>query len=407
MVKDTEYYDLLNVPPNANAEELKQAYRKLAFQYHPDKNKGNKEAEEKFKQIRQAYDVLSDTRKREIYDKKGKETPNDHDRSHSPPKRRTENITKTVHIELSDFYSGKTMDVTIPKFVKCTSCLGSGCKPGATISKCKSCNGRGSKVMLRQLGPFVQQVMAQCPECKATGESVSDSDRCKNCFGEPLKGTQTFKLYIEKGMFHSEKINFGGESHVVHGAESGDVIFVLYQTPHADFKRKANDLFINRKITLQEALEGFVMEITHLDSRKVLVCSAKKYVTIPGDVQKVEQEGMPIKRQSHKGHLYITFEVEAPLWNQIANHTETLMNCLPRSNAKPPLITEDTEEVEMSVPGSKPDLRRFYSAKDEDRDSSRNRGRNYESDMDQEEQQYVDEDRDSDEGEQERGCQHQ
>ena len=112
-----------------------------------------------------------------------------------------------------------------------------GRKAGANVVKCKVCNGKGRRVGLRQIGPFVQQVVYECSDvssqkkkkwsnssfytsiwkqkCQGKGESVADSDRCKNCFGEPLKGTQTFKLYIEKGMSHSEKINFRGESHAI------------------------------------------------------------------------------------------------------------------------------------------------------------------------------------------------
>jgi DnaJ family protein A protein 2 len=240
MVKETEYYDRLGITPTATAEEIKKAYRMQAFKFHPDKNQGNPAAEEKFKEVKEAYDIISDDQKRSIYDRHGKAgfDPSRNGMNSMPNerKRRTENIVRNITVTLAAFYNGHTQKVEVPKYTPCVTCSGSGKRPGATLIKCNHCNGKGRRLGLRQFGPFVEQVVIECQNCEGLGEGVSAADICKKCHGQPVLGSQTFTLYVEKGMPALHKVTFRGESHVVPGAEPGDVVFILNQLEDDRFK---------------------------------------------------------------------------------------------------------------------------------------------------------------------------
>ncbi|XP_023225961.1 dnaJ homolog subfamily A member 2-like [Centruroides sculpturatus] len=368
---DTKLYDLLGVSRHATDAEIKRAYRKLAKEYHPDKNP---EQGEKFKEISYAYEVLSDPNKRVVYDQQGLKglQGGAHEGfgaedlfSHifggglfggmgmGSGRRRKQRGEDTIHplkVSLEDMYNGKTAKLQLSKNVICRTCEGQGGKPGA-LQQCRSCRGRGVKVTYRQLGPgMIQQMQSDCPDCNGEGEMINERDRCKTCKGKKVVNeTKILEVHVDKGMREGEKIYFRGEGDQQPSVEAGDVIIVLQQKPHEVFQREGNDLFMTHKVNLTEALCGFNIVIQHLDGRDIVMKNPPGDVIEPGTVKGVVGEGMPIYRNPfEKGNLYVKFDVQFPE-NYFINEEklkELEMLLPPRSPFEMP-IGEHVEEVDL------------------------------------------------------------
>ncbi|RDD46965.1 DnaJ-like protein subfamily A member 2 [Trichoplax sp. H2] len=367
MPVDTKLYDILGVTPTASDSELKKAYRKLAKEYHPDKNPN---AGDKFKEISFAYEILSNKDKRNIYDRYGQKGLQEGGRdggsfgedifSHifggglfgGGGRRRARRGEDTVHplrVTLEDLYNGKDTKLQMTKNVICSQCDGNGGKSGK-VQTCSDCNGRGVKVTLRQLGPgLVQQLQTTCPECHGEGETIKEKDRCPKCKGKKvIKETKILEVHIDRGMRHEQKITFHGEGDQTPGLEPGDVIIILQQKEHEIFQRHGNDLLMEHKIKLCEALCGFQLVIKHLDGRQLLISHNKGQVIEPGCVRGVVNEGMPHpKRAFDRGNLYIKFTLEFPKDNEIsAKNLKTLESLLP-PRSKLPKLSDEHEEVDL------------------------------------------------------------
>ncbi|KAL1923576.1 uncharacterized protein VTP21DRAFT_8556 [Calcarisporiella thermophila] len=337
MVRETKYYDQLGVSPNASESDIKKAYRKLALKYHPDKNP---EAGDKFKEISHAYEILSDERKRQIYDQYGESglqgdgmgggvSPEDlfsqlfggfggfggaGRRGPSGPQR-GKDMAHALKVSLEDLYKGKTSKLALQKHVICSKCDGKGGKEGA-VQTCGGCQGRGVKITLRQMGPLVQQIQQTCPDCRGEGEVIRDKDRCKQCNGKKIVNERkVLEVHIDKGMREGQKITFSGEGDQMPGIVPGDVIIVLEEKPHPRFKRKGDDLFCEVKIDLLTALAGGQFHVEHLDDRVLAVSILPGEVIRPGDIKVISGEGMPQHRTHQHGNLYVKFDVEFPAPN--------------------------------------------------------------------------------------------
>ncbi|KAI0747777.1 hypothetical protein C8Q80DRAFT_1168402 [Daedaleopsis nitida] len=333
MVKETKYYDLLEVSPDASEADLKKAYRKKALRLHPDKG-GDPEL---FKEVTHAYEILSDSQKRSVYDARGEAGLNDAggmggmdpqdlfsqlfggggffpgggpSRSQGP--RKTKDLVHRVHVTLEDLYKGKTTKLSLTRNIICTKCNGKGGKEGA-VRQCGSCQGRGIKVTLRQMGPMIQQLQQPCDDCSGTGEIINHKDKCKTCNGRKVVSEKKMlEVHIDKGMRGGQTINFRGESDQAPGVTPGDVIIVIEEKPHERFKRQENDLFYEQEVDLLTALGGGQFAIKHLDDRALIVKVAPGEVLKHDDLKVIRGQGMPSQRHHEPGDLFVRISIKFP-----------------------------------------------------------------------------------------------
>lgn len=393
MVKETRLYDLLGVKPNASDSDLKKAYRKLALQYHPDKN-SSPEAGEKFKEISMAYEVLANAEKRRIYDQHGEQgikegggggpgfsSPMDifdmffgggfgGGRAPRGP-RRTKNIMHQLSVSLEDMYNGTTRKLALQKNVICDACEGIGGKAGA-VQRCPTCRGTGMQVRIQQLGPgMMQQIQSMCSECQGQGERIDPKLRCKKCNGRKVnRERKILEVQIDKGMEDGQKITFSGEGDQEPGLEPGDIIIVLDEKEHATFRRSGIDIVMKMDINITESLCGFKKTVTTLDNRTLVIQTIPGEIIKNGDLKCVFGEGMPTYRNPfEKGKLIIQFSVTFPdsLSPQVCEKLEALLP--PKEE---PMVPEEHEEVNMN--DYDPTTRRQRTMSEDDEDQMHGHG---------------------------------
>ncbi|KAL7867965.1 hypothetical protein SRHO_G00093490 [Serrasalmus rhombeus] len=364
MVRETGYYDILGVSPKASQDEVKKAYRKLALKYHPDKNPNEGE---KFKLISQAYEVLIDPKKRDLYDQGGEQaikeggmgggdfsSPMDifnmffGGGGRTQRERKGKNVVHQLSVTLEEVYNGSTRKLGLQKNVICEKCNGYGGKKG-TLEKCSNCKGRGVQIQVQQIGPgMIQQIQSMCADCQGQGERFSAKDRCKNCNGHKVeRKKKILEVHIDKGMKDGQKITFHGEGDQEPGLEPGDVVIVLDQKDHPVYQRQDDNLVMKMQIKLVEALCGFRKTIHTLDNRTLIINSPPGQVIKHNDLKCIQNEGMPVYRDPYeKGLLIIQFEVEFPEKHWLPeNMFPQLERLLPRRDDV--MVTDDMEEVDL------------------------------------------------------------
>lgn len=314
------------------------------MEHHPDKNINDPEAGVKFQEIGAAYEILSDSQTRHIYDTHGMEglsgkgtsagTGLDElfeqffsggggggpafgfDFGPGPKRRKGEDTIVPYDVTLEDLYNGKSVKLSMEKETICSTCRGSGAKGSAKPKSCFNCSGKGWTFVQTQIAANrLATSRAQCRECKGVGEVLKEKDRCKKC-----KGNKTVKekvrqdIFIEKGMTDRQRIVLAGAGDQEPDVPAGDVIIQLKAKPHEAFERSGNDLLTRVKITLSEALLGFSrVLVTHLDGRGIKVSSAPGKIIKPDQTIVLRGEGMPIyKRPDEKGDLYVVLSFEMP-----------------------------------------------------------------------------------------------
>ncbi|THG96837.1 hypothetical protein EW026_g5068 [Hermanssonia centrifuga] len=365
MVKETKYYDLLEASPDASESDLKKAYRKKALRLHPDKG-GDPEL---FKEVTHAYEVLSDPQKRSVYDARGEAglsesggmggmDPQDlfsqlfggggffGGASRQAGPRKTKDLVHRVTVSLEDLYKGKVSKLSLTRNVICVKCNGKGGKEGA-VKECDRCGGRGIRIVVRQMGPMIQQIQQACDECSGSGEIVNQKDKCKPCNGKKvISEKKMLEVHIDKGMKGGQTITFHGESDQAPGVTPGDVIIVIDEKPHDRFTRKDNDLHIDVEVDLLTALAGGQFVVKHLDERALVVNIPAGEVLKHDDTKVIHGQGMPSQRHHEPGDMFVHVQVKFP--DSIPVESVPLLErALPPRKALEKFAKAHAEEVEL------------------------------------------------------------
>ena len=325
-----DYYEVLDVNRNADEDEVKKAYRKLAIQFHPDKNPDNKDAEDKFKEATEAYEVLRDPEKRDRYNRfghaglEGMGTDfsgfgvNLDDifgdvfgdifgglggRQRTPKHGRS--LQYNLEVTLEDVIHGKQTTIQVPRSENCPECDGSGAKKGTQVITCPQCHGRGQ--ISQSQGFFMMS--RTCPQCR--GEGAIIQELCPPCGGKGLvRNTRDIKINIDKGIDTGFKYQYRGEGDAgTNGAPPGDLFVVINVTPHQRFRRDRNDLITSARISFVQAALGGKIEIEGVDGREELdIPPGTQY----GAQLRIPNKGVPHYRRSYSGDLVVEVAIETP-----------------------------------------------------------------------------------------------
>ena len=346
-----DYYEVLGVDKNASADEIKKAYRKLAVKYHPDKNPGDKEAEEKFKEAAEAYSILSDADKKARYDQFGhagvdgagpdfsggfgnlNDILNDlfggafgggfggfsgfgggfgGGRGGQRQQRvyRGRDIRVRVKLTLEEIAKGVEKEISIEKSVPCSECGGRGAKNSADIKTCSACGGTGQvqRVVNSLFGQTV--TYSTCQQCGGEGKVITNP--CRSCGGSGLvRKRETIKVKIPAGVEAGMQLTIAGEGHAAkNNGINGDLLVVIEEQEHPDFKREGNNLYYTKIVSLPEAILGAEVEIPCLDGPRRIKIDAG---TQSGTVTRINGKGLPtVNGYGGTGDLYVKIAVWIP-----------------------------------------------------------------------------------------------
>ena len=345
MAEKRDYYEVLGLSKGAGEDEIKKAFRKLAKQYHPDLHPGDKDAEAKFKEINEAYEVLSDSDKRARYDQFGHAgvDPNYNPggggfggfgggfgdfsdfgdifssifgsgfgggtRTNRNGPRQGERIVTGVTITFEEAAFGCTKDVQISRIETCDECHGSGCAEGTTAEVCSNCRGSGTVVTQQRTAFGVMQSTSECPSCHGRGKIIHQP--CQRCRGNGLiRRNKKVTVEIPAGIDDGQSINLHGQGHAGrNGGGSGDLYVTVTVLPHELFTRDGNAVFYEMPISFVQAALGAELQVPTLDgSVKYKIPEA----TQTGTVFRLRGKGIPNLRGGGRGDQYVTVTVATP-----------------------------------------------------------------------------------------------
>ena len=334
-----DYYEILNVQKNASSDEIKKAYRQMALKCHPDRNPGNKEAEEKFKEAAEAYSVLVDSEKRSIYDRYGHNGLRGEGfsgfsgfnssifgdfedilgnffgfgfgdifgtgRQRAQNQRRGRDLALEYEISFEEAAFGLEKEINLTRAETCQACHGSRMKPGTQKSVCQHCQGRGQTRF--QQGFF--SISRTCSHCEGIGEVINIP--CEECRGTgKVKGKKTLQVKIPAGVDNGTRMRIEGEGESGDaGASRGDLYIVIQVKKHKYFEREDNNLFCQITISFTKAAMGTNAEIPALDQTEILKVPAG---TQSGEVFRLKGRGIKDVHSHRKGDLYIKVIVKTP-----------------------------------------------------------------------------------------------
>ncbi|STX28105.1 heat shock protein DnaJ, chaperone protein [Legionella beliardensis] len=326
-----DYYEVLGVDRGADENAIKKAYRKLAMKYHPDRNPNNTEAEEKFKEIQNAYAVLSDSQKRAMYDQYGHAGVNaaggggfggfggfeevfgdifenifSGGRTRQSRAHRGSDLQFNVQLTLEEAAVGKQIEINVPRHTTCQTCSGSGSKPGSSPKNCETCNGVG-QVRIQQGFFSIQQT---CPTCHGEGKVITDP--CSGCHGQGrVRESKKLTVKIPAGVDNGDRVRLSGEGEAgVHGGGSGDLYVQITIKAHSIFERHENDLHCDVPISFGTAALGGSIEVPTLEGRVTLKIPSE---TQTGKVFRLRGKGMKSVRGHAPGDLLCRVVVETPV----------------------------------------------------------------------------------------------
>ncbi|AEE16920.1 molecular chaperone DnaJ [Treponema brennaborense] len=338
-----DYYEVLGVQKNATKDEIKKGYRKLAVQYHPDKNPGNKEAEDKFKEATEAYEILSDDQKRQIYDQYGfaglegmggggggsgySHAFNDFSdifgdfsgmfenlfgggggrrRSSAEAAGQGSSLRYDLEISFQDAVYGTKAEIQFQHSESCDACHGTGGADGAKRKTCPTCQGTGQ--VRRSAGFF--SVAQTCPTCQGAGTVIDNP--CKSCNGSGLQQKRKkISITIPAGVDDGKRITIPRQGDAGrNGGPAGDLIVVLHVASHQYFERDGYDLYCAVPVSIAQAALGAEIYVTSLDGKKIKLKIPSG--TQNGKMLRLRDEGVPVTGSSRKGDLYIKVMVQVP-----------------------------------------------------------------------------------------------
>lgn len=329
-----DYYEVLGVAKGAGDDEIKKAYRKFARQYHPDVNK-SADAEDKFKEIKEAYDVLSDSQKRAMYDQYGHVDPNQGmgggfsgggdfggfgdifdmffgggGRSKDPnASQRGSDLQYTMTIEFKEAVFGKEMDITIPRTEQCDTCYGSGAKPGTKPDTCTTCHGTGQQEVVQNT-PFVRMVNRRtCSTCQGRGKIIRE--KCGTCHGSGnVKKQRKIHVRVPAGVDDGAQLRMTGEGESgSHGGPKGDLYIVIRVKRHEFFERDGDDIYCEIPLTFAQAALGDEIEIPTLTEKVKLKIPPG---TQTGTLFRLRNKGVSRLRGSGQGDQHVKVVIVTP-----------------------------------------------------------------------------------------------
>ncbi len=342
MAEKRDYYEVLGVEKSATASEIKKAYYKLAKKYHPDVNPGDSEAEKKFKEINEAYAVLSDDDKKAKYDQYGHAAFENGgagggygagfegfgdfgdifssffgggfggfggggSRRNAPM--RGEDVYARITLTFEEAVRGCKKDITFARVQKCADCSGSGAKSGSTVETCKKCSGSGQIRVQQRTMLGMMQSTRECDECRGRGKIIKEP--CQNCRGTGyVKLSKTLSVTIPAGIDNGQNISLTGMGNEGrNGGSAGDLIISVGVKPHAVFERDGSDIYCEVPINYWEAVLGDEIDIPTLDGKDKLTVPEG---TQTGTTFTLRGKGINRVNSSYRGNLYITVKVDVP-----------------------------------------------------------------------------------------------
>jgi len=336
-----DYYEILGVSRNAGAEEIKKAYRQKALKYHPDKNPGDASAEAKFKEAAEAYEVLSNSEKKQRYDQYGHAGMGNNfgggfsggmsmedifsqfgdifggfggfgggfGRSTGKRVNRGTNLRLKVKLTLEEINSGVEKKVKVSKYVSCKSCGGSGAKDGGSFHTCSTCQGMGRVTQITNTFLGRMQTTNTCPTCGGEGKIITD--KCRNCFGNGVvKEDEVIPINIPAGVAEGMQLSLSGKGNAAaRGGVPGDLIVVIEEVPHEKLIRDGNNLLYDHYITFSQAVLGDTIELPTLEGKARIKIEPG---TQGGRVLRLKGKGLPSVNAYGRGDLLVNINVWTP-----------------------------------------------------------------------------------------------
>ncbi|MFW5687361.1 MAG: molecular chaperone DnaJ [Bacteroidota bacterium] len=363
-----DYYDVLEISKNATAEEIKKAYRQKALKFHPDKNPGDKDAEERFKEAAEAYEVLSNAEKKARYDRYGHAGVGNggfggggfgggmsmddifsqfgdifgsafgggfgggfSGGTRSRRVNRGSNLRIKVKLTLEEILKGVEKKIKVSKYVSCTSCNGSGAKNGSSFKTCSTCNGSGRVTRVTNTFLGQMQTTSSCPSCGGEGQTITE--KCTTCYGNGIvKGEEVITFNIPAGVGEGMQMSMSGKGNAAaRGGVPGDLIILIEEIKHESLIRDGNNLLYDHYISFPEAAMGTTIEVPTLEGKARIKIEPG---TQSSKVLRLKGKGLPSVNAYGRGDLLVNINVWTP--QNITREEKQILEQLAQSdNFKP------------------------------------------------------------------------